>query len=143
MKDNSFTATIEVPQTPEVVINCVKDVSKWWGGKDLEGTIDEFTITHGDAHYSRQKLLEYIPDKKIVWLITESNLNWIEKDKYEWTNTKLVFEITTKRDKTLLHFTHEGLTPDKECYSRCANEGWDIVIKDYLFKFITEGKAHF
>jgi len=85
-------------------------------------------------------LLEVIPDKKVVWLVTDSKLNWIEKDKYEWTNTRMVFEITTKGDKTVLHFTHEGLVPEKECYVMCE-QGWNMVIKNWLFNFITRGKA--
>jgi hypothetical protein len=54
----------------------------------------------------------------------------------------MIFEIVQKRDKTTLHFTHEGLVPEKECYSLC-HEGWRIVIKDYLFNYINGGKAHF
>ncbi|SRR6266487_1902372 len=81
-----------------------------------------------------------IPDKKVVWLVTDSKLNWIKKDKYEWTNTRMVFEITTKGDKTVLHFTHEGLVPEKECYAMCE-QGWNMVIKEWLFNFITDGKT--
>jgi hypothetical protein len=52
----------------------------------------------------------------------------------------MVFEINTKGDKTVLHFSHEGLVPEKECYARCE-QGWNMVIKDWLFNFITGGKA--
>jgi len=52
----------------------------------------------------------------------------------------MIFEIITKGDKTLLHFTHEGLVPEKECYAMCE-QGWNMVIKDWLFNFITVGKA--
>lgn len=147
MVNNSFTATIEVGESAQQVFKTIThDVGKWWGGKDLTGTStnlnDEFVIHHTGAHYSKQKLVEVIPDKKIVWLVTESTLHWLEKDKHEWTNTKMIFEITTKGDKTVLHFTHEGLVPEKECYEKC-NNGWILVIKDWLFTFITEGKAHF
>ena len=103
---------------------------------------DEFIIHHPGAHYSKQKLVEIIPNEKIVWRVTESTLYWLQKDKHEWENTKMIFEITTKGDKTVLHFTHEGLVPEKECYLLCQ-EGWNIVIKDYLFHFITNGKPHF
>ena len=143
MKSSSFTTQIEVSQTPEIVFKCLQDVSKWWGKEDFTGSgkilNDEFTITHGDIHYSKQKLIELIPDKKIVWLVTESKLNWIENNKYEWTNTKMVFEITTKGDKTVLYFVHEGLVPEKECYARCG-QGWTMIIKDRLFNYITNGK---
>lgn len=86
----------------------------------------------------QNKLIEVIPNKKVVWLVRESKLDWLEKNKDEWTNTKMVFEITSKPDKTELHFTHEGLVPEKECYSKCA-QGWDTVIKEWLFNFITDG----
>ena len=115
MNNQSYTATIEVAKSPQHFFNCILDVSKWWGGKDFEGKSatlnDEFVINHPGAHYSKQKLIEVIPDKKIVWLVTESNLNWIKTNKGEWTNTKLIFDITSKGDVTELNFTHEGLVP--------------------------------
>jgi hypothetical protein len=144
--EDSFTETIEVPQPPSLVFARLKDVSRWWGGPDLAGRTaeagDEFTVIHGDAHYSKQKLIEVVPDRRIVWLVTESRLNWLRKDKSEWTGTKMILELTAERDSTPLRFTHEGLTPSKESYARCA-EGWTMVITDWLFDFITKGKAHF
>ena len=145
MKNKSYRATIEVANSPQDVFNHIKDVSKWWS-KDFEGNStklnDEFVICHPGRHYSKQQLVEVIPGKKVVWLVTDSKLNWLEKDKHEWTNTKMVFEITTNGDKTVLHFTHEGLTPEKECYAMCE-KGWTMVIKDYLFNFIEHNKPHF
>src|SRR4030095_11384974 len=143
MKNQSYTTSIEVGKSPKDVFTQINDVSKWWT-KDFEGSStklnDEFVICHPGRHYSKQKLVEYIPDQKVVWLVTDSELNWLEKDKHEWTNTKMVFEITTKGDKTVLHFTHEGLVPEKECYIMCEH-GWNMVIKERLFNFITEGKV--
>lgn len=72
--------------------------------------------------------------------MTSSHLNWLEKDKGEWTNTKIVFEILPKGDKTLLKFTYEGLIPELDCFDRCS-QGWDMVIKEWLFNFITEGRV--
>jgi len=140
---NNYTAIIEVEKPATDVFNALKDVSKWWS-KDFEGSStklnDEFIINHPNAHYSKQRLVEVIPGKKIVWLVTESKLNWLEKDQQEWTNTKMIFEISTKGDKTLLKFTHEGLVPEKECYTRCE-QGWNMVIKDWLFNYISTGKT--
>ena len=147
MKNNSYNISIEVAQSPQRVFESItNDIAKWWGGKDFKGNStnvnDEFIINHPNAHYSNQKLVEVIANKKIVWLVTESTLHWLQKDKHEWANTKMIFEISSKGDKTMLHFTHVGLVPEKECYSLC-HEGWNAVIKDYLFNYINKGKAHF
>ena len=139
MQTNNYTAAIEVAQSPEIVFNRINQVSKWWSD-DFAGSStnlhDEFVIHHPGSHYSKQELIEVIPDKKIVWLVTESKLNWLQKDQHEWTNTKMIFEITTNDDKTLIHFTHEGLVPGNECYERCE-QGWNLVIKERLYNFIT------
>ena len=141
----SFTATIEVAKSPQEVFESItNDVAKWWGGKDLTGNStklnDEFIINHPGVHYSKQKIVEIIPDKKIVWLVTESTLDWLQKNKLEWTNTKMIFEITPKGDKTVLQFTHQGLVPKKECFEKCE-KGWSLVIKDWLFNFINSGET--
>jgi len=141
MKKRSYTTTIEVTQAARNVFNAINDVTKWWS-KDFKGNAtelnDEFVIDHPNQHYSKQKLVEVIPDKKVVWLVTESKLYWLTNNKEEWTDTEMVFELDTNGNKTILHFTHEGLTPDKECYAMCE-KGWNIIIKDWLFHLITTG----
>ena len=78
----------------------------------------------------------------MVWLCTEGRLHWLKKDQHEWTNTKMIFNITQKHNKTILTFTHEGLTPDKESHPRCS-EGWTMVITQWLHDFIEHGQPHF
>ncbi len=140
MANKSFTAAIEVVKPAQDVFNCVKAVPQWWNKEDFTGNSsdfnDEFIIYHRNQHYSKQKLIEVAPYKKIVWLVTESKLYWLKKDKEEWTNTKMIFDITTQGKKTILHFTHKGLVPEKECYEMCE-KGWTMIVKDWLFHFIT------
>ncbi len=139
----NYRAIIEMAKSREFVFDCIKEVSKWWNREDFEGNSsklnDEFVICHPGRHYSKQKLIEVVPNEKVVWLVTDSKLDWLE-DKHEWTNTKMIFEITTKGDQTVLHFTHEGLIPEKECYEMCER-GWNMVIKERLFNFVAVGKA--
>jgi|SRR6185503_7750367 len=147
MKNKNFTTTLVVDQTPEKVFNAVRNVRGWWSGYysekiegDTEKLNDEFSFTAGPGvHYSKQKLIEVIPDKKVVWLITESDLSFLEK-KNEWTGTKVIFDISTHDNKTQLVFTHDGLTPAIECYNACA-PAWSQYLQNKLLPLITEGKT--
>ena len=146
MKNKNLTTTIIVDQTPEEVFNAVRNVRRWWSGYyseeikgDTEQLNDEFSFrAGGGAHYSRQKLIEVIPNKKIVWLVTDSKLDFLEK-KDEWTGTKVSFDISTKGNKTELAFTYEGLTPEIECYNSCA-PAWSQYLQNKLLPLITKGK---
>jgi len=144
--DKSYHVTIEIPKSPEEVFQgLTQNVPKWWGGRDFTGSSiqlnDEFIIHHPGAHYSKQKLTEVVQNKKIVWCVEESKLSWIKKQD-EWTNTRMIFEIAPTGYSSILHFTHEGLVPEKESYAMCS-EGWNLVIKEWLFDFVVHGKPHF
>lgn len=142
MKKQDFTTTIVVDQTPKEVFSAINNVRGWWQG-EIEGNTnnlnDEFTYRMQELHFSKQKLIEVIPDKKVVWLVTDSKLNFI-KDKDEWTGTKIIFDISEVNNKTQLRFTHMGLVPDIECYDACSN-GWGQLIQQSLFSFIATGKG--
>ncbi|MGF7041911.1 SRPBCC family protein [Mucilaginibacter lappiensis] len=138
MENQSYYTSIEVEATPAEVFNRLTELSQWWS-KDFEGSSnkvgDEFVINHPGRHYSKQRLIEAIPGQKIVWLVTKSELNWLEQDKTEWTGTTMIFELISKGTTTELKFIHEGLIPEKECYTKCT-KGWDMVIKNWLFNYI-------
>ncbi len=142
MKENDYHASISVNASAKEAFNSIRDVTKWWT-ENLEGNTqklnDEFTVRFEDMHYSKQKIVELIPDRKIVWLVTDSHLSWI-KDKDEWTNTKISFEITDKDHKTQINFTHIGLVPEIECYNDCSN-AWGQFIHQSLFRLISTGKG--
>ncbi len=142
MKANDYHTSITVDATPAEAFMFINSVAKWWT-ENLEGSSqklnDEFTVRFGDVHYSKQKLVECIPKKKVVWLVTDSKLNFI-KDKQEWTNTKISFELFIRGNKTEIHFTHFGLSPEVECYDACSN-AWSQYIRGSLLQLITTGKG--
>ena len=147
MEKLDYNVSITVDASAEQAFKSINNVSKWWATKEFNGKFeglstnlnDEFVVEFGDVHYSKHKLIEVIPNKKIVWLVTDSKLNWIKENKTEWTNTKMVFDIIPQGNKTTIHFTHEGLVPGQECYDNCV-EGWDSIIKQNLYKYLMEEK---
>lgn len=142
MTDKSFTTSFVVDQTPEEVFNAVTDVRGWWSQGitgDTTKQDDEFEFEVPGVHYSKQKLIEVIPNKKIVWLITEANMTFL-KDADEWVNTKVIFDITKEGDKTKLTFTHEGLVPEIECYNLCM-PAWTQYVEGSLYKLVTTGEG--
>jgi len=100
---------------------------------------EEFTYRFADVHYSKQKITELIPDKKAVWLVIDSKLNFVQH-KSEWTGTEIIFEISEADDKTVLRFTQRGLVPGMECYGGCSN-GWTKLVQESLYSLITTGRG--
>ena len=142
MTASNYTATILVDNSAKEVFNAINNVRGWWQG-EIEGSTDqlndEFTYRMGEIHFSKQKIVEIIPNKKVVWLVTDSKLNFI-KNKSEWTGTKIIFEVSEVNNQTQIRFTHLGLVPEIECFGDCSN-AWSQLIKESLYSLITTGKG--
>jgi uncharacterized protein YndB with AHSA1/START domain len=142
MSKKDLTIILTVDGTPAEIFAAINHVTDWWN-KDMEGKSenqdDEFIVRFGDVHFTKHRITEMTPNKKIVWLTTDSKLTFVEKQE-EWTNTTISFEIMPKGKQTEIKFTHHGLTSDFECYGGCS-KGWDEYINGSLHKYLTEGKG--
>lgn len=143
MNNQNYTIAFTVDQTPEEAFAAINNVRGWWSGQ-IEGSTDklggEFTYRYEDLHYSKQKITQLIPGKKVVWLVLDSSLNFI-KDKGEWNGTEIIFEVSkTRGKKTEIRFTHSGLDPKNECYESCSN-AWGFYVRGSLQSLITIGKG--
>ena len=78
---------------------------------------DKFHVPMGKTFVDFQ-ITELMPNKKVVWKVTDSFINWL-KDKKEWNDTEVDFEILEKEDASQIDFTHIGLVPEIECYNVC------------------------
>jgi len=142
MKTSNFTTTLLVDQTPEEVFNAIDNVRGWWS-QEIDGDTDklnaEFIYQYKDVHISKMKITEFVPGKRITWLVMENYFNFTN-DKNEWKGNKIIFEIAQKGDKTELQFTQEGLVPAYECYDVC-HDAWTNYIQKSLRSLITTGKG--
>src|ERR1700675_4608088 len=72
MNNQNFTTTILVDQSPAEVFKAINNPRAWWS-KDIDGNTerldDEWNYHFGDNHRSKMKVIQMIPDKKVVWLV--------------------------------------------------------------------------
>jgi hypothetical protein len=142
MQGQDYTTSIIVDQSPQKVFEAVNRVRNWWSD-NIEGQTDkpgaDFQFHAQDNHHSTQKITEWVANEKVVWHVVDSKINFV-KDKSEWKDTDIIFEIARKDGKTELRFTHAGLVPALDCYGDCS-DGWSFLINQSLFNLITNGKG--
>ena len=147
METKNYHRTITVNGSAEESLKKITEVNNWWK-HDFIGSAkklnDTFKVPFGELNGERSfvdfTVTEFEPGKKTVWKVTDCNLPWF-KDKKEWNNTKVVFEIFPENNKTKIDFTHIGLVPGIECYDACE-KGWDGHVTKSLLTFINEGKGN-
>ncbi|WP_159471650.1 SRPBCC domain-containing protein [Dyadobacter sp. 3J3] len=142
MASPDFTITLTVDQSLKDAFKAITNVRGWWSEEiegDTEKLNDEFSYHFEDVHICKMKLIEVIPDKKMVWLVLENYFKFTT-DKSEWTGNKIIFVLSVKDGKTQIKFTQLGLVPDYECFEICQN-AWTQYIMHSLADLISKGKG--
>jgi len=133
MTTADFTTTLVVDQTPKQVFDAIINPRGWWS-EEIEGNTemlnDVFDYHFEDVHTCKIKLIEVVPNKKVVWLVLENYFKFTT-DKSEWVDTKVSFDISEKDGKTQVVVIHHGLVPEYECYEIC-NGAWTSYIQNSL-----------
>jgi len=142
MPSRDLTYSFLVERTPEEAYAAINNVRGWWSG-NIEGSTDqlgaEWTYRYEDLHYSKQRITDLVPGRRVVWRVVDSYLKFV-KDTTEWNGTTISFEISPKGAKTEVRFTHQGLVPEQECYEACS-DAWGSYITKSLRNLIVHGKG--
>lgn len=125
---DDFKKTIKIEATNDRVYYALTNcITNWWT-EMFEGISNEqgqyFIIRFGTDIFKKLLVQELDTNKKVVWYVTDSLIDIPDlKNKTEWINTKIVWEISTVDNNTELKLTHLGLTKQVECYDICST-GW-------------------
>ncbi len=138
-KPAHYTVEIELEKSSGEVFNHLINLNEWWpedfAGADIKLN-SEFIFTSGDSHYSKNKVTEFVQNKKIVWLTTESIRT---TDNFDWKGTKMIFELAPNGNSTMLRFTYDGVVLENDS-DRLAMI-CDMTVKELFYNFIVNGKG--
>ena len=101
-KDQDLSLSFLVKRSPKDLFDAIVAVRSWWS-EEIVGQTDhlgaEFTFHYKDLHRSLQRISSFEPNKKIVWHVKSSSINFV-RDRSEWTGTDIVFEIIPRGEQT-------------------------------------------
>jgi hypothetical protein len=80
MKNQNFTSTFSVDQTPEEVFDAINDVRGWWS-EEIDGITytlgAEFKFHYKDVHGSTQKIIDWY-QVETVWHVLDSHISFVK-----------------------------------------------------------------
>lgn len=144
MRDFNTKIIIPTSDKNKVFNALTKGITEWWteileGNSNQEG--QSFTVRFGKNIFKTMLIKELIPNERIVWHFTDSLIDIPTlKNKTEWIDTKIVWDLSVNNNEIILNLTHFGLTPQVECYIVCEN-GW-YSFTESLCRYINTGKGN-
>lgn len=74
MAKTDYRKSILVEKSPHEVFAAINNVRGWWS-EEIDGDTDrldaEFDFSYRDIHRSAQRITQFLPGKKVVWLAPE------------------------------------------------------------------------
>jgi hypothetical protein len=141
-ENTGFTAAFSVDQTPQEVFRAINNVRGWWS-EDIEGDADkvgeEFMYRYESAHRCRIRVTELVPGGRVAWRVLDNYFDFT-RDKTEWKDTEIRFEIIARDRQTEVRFAHVGLVPSCECFDVCSNS-WGYYLYTSLRALIRTGRG--
>jgi len=139
LPDYHFSFKVDI--NPEQVIEHISNVSGWWASHvegESKNINDRFIVRFGST-YAQIRITESDGQSRIVWLIDDCNMDLL-KDKKEWKDTRIVWDISKSDGITTVSMKHLGLNADKECFTDCT-AGWNFYLGESLVHFLTKNNG--
>ena len=122
---NSFQATKRINASPEAVLAALRSpeaITSWWapttGSGDAGGRL-EVSFFSGKERLVMQ--VERALAGRVAWSVQRA------AGTPDWVGTTIFFDVAEAGDGAMLHFRHQGLTPELECYGMCE-AGWTYYL---------------
>jgi hypothetical protein len=97
---------------------------------------DVFTYEVPGVHRCTMTLTELIPDRRVVWHVSDSWLGFVDGDSAEWDGTDVIVDIEGTDGGTHVRFTHRGLSPQAECFDMCSS-AWGTYVASLRSLIVT------
>jgi hypothetical protein len=140
-----YSVEIDVQKPIDIVFANLIGLSKWWP-EDFKGNAitkdSEFTLTTGEGHYSINKVIEFVPNKKVAWQTLKSLR---KSDNFDWSGTKFIFDLMStgspgsSGNNTVVRFTYDGVVQEFEAGK--LREICDMTLKEMFYNYIVYGKG--
>ena len=142
----SYHCDVEIAAPAAAVFEAItseRGLKSWWTATCEAGTGvgSRATFRFGKT-YNVMRTEKLSPNKEVIWQCLEQHHEAAElKQKDEWAGTHVKFRLESRSPSaTLLHFEHEGLTPELECFQICER-GWGHFIKKSLKRYVETGQG--
>lgn len=141
-----YYRTISVSARPQEVYRALTTgYESWWtttGGKGFRAVGDrvKFTFPPLVSYWTFEaEVLD--AGKRVELLCVDAYHELSDKPqapKDEWLGSRMIFRIEASANKTDVHFTHQGLMANLNCYEVCE-QGWDHFFVDSLAVYLNTG----
>jgi len=124
---------IEVqPEKVYQTISTIEGLKEWWTPQVEGSTQEGGEIKFGfGPEYFKKMLVKQITNEKVVWEC--------QKAVEEWIGTEISFQIESKGDGTILHFSHSNWKDYSRMFSQCSFD-WALFLRS-LRKYCETGSG--
>jgi hypothetical protein len=130
----SYSVSINVSKPSSEIFSQLVNLSNWWPeefvGEPI-GPNSVFELKTGEEHYSENRVVEFAECSKLIWITTSSKRS---TDNFDWSGTKMIFELLPNESKTLIRITYDGEVLENEQDRLAAI--CDFCIKDLLYNYL-------